>query len=267
MTQYHFASIAPQNLAELKRQYLNSLGVPLDGMWESFVEGGAHWAILGMSADVQNCSDPIGYCVLNDEQKVLQFFTRDIQDGPHAFEQMRTQLAPSGAFVATQQAAYLSYCLDHQRSLAVNALLYREAAGPVTPSGLELRVVTEGEFEKAVEFGIAVLGCDLGWLQGYYKDHIAKQQLFGGWKDGSLIAIGECRISETQKPYADVGMMVAEKHRGQGLATDILRNLRHMCKARGLKAICSTEVENVAAQKAITNAGFVSEHRILEIGF
>ncbi|PHR91642.1 MAG: GNAT family N-acetyltransferase [Robiginitomaculum sp.] len=267
MTQYHFASVAshaaPQNLAELKHQYLNSLDAPLDGMWESFVGGGKHWMIV----ETAGRSEPIGYCVLNDEQKVLQFFTQDLRDGPPAFEQMCAQLAPSGAFVATQQAAYLSYCLDHKRSLTVNTLLYREDVHPVGLSGLELRVVTEGEFEAAVEFGIAVLGCDLGWLQGYYKDHIAKQQLFGVWKDGSLIATGECRISETQKPYADVGMMVTEKHRGQGLATDILRSLRHMCKARGLQAICSTEVENVAAQKAITNAGFVSEHRILEIGF
>lgn len=262
MTKYKFTAVTSQALIALKQAYLKSLVAPLDGMWESFAEGGQHWAI---AAD--NNSENIGYCVLNDGGKLLQFFTIEKENSARIFKEMQGTLKPSGAFVATQEALYLSHCLDSQNALSVNALLYQEGMQVVPPSKVKLNKITKVEFEHAVDFGITVLGCDVNWLKGYYENLIVKQQLFGVWKDNALIATGECRLSDSQKPYADVGMMVAEAHRGQGLATEILRGLRHMCKARGLKAICSTESENLAAQKAIMNAGFVSEHRILEIGF
>ena len=81
------------------------------------------------------------------------------------------------------------------------------------------------------------------------------------------LATGECRPSDSQKPYADLGMVVSKNHRGQGLATNILRQLIRRCRENGLSPICSTERDNYAAQKAIENSGFVSHHRLLEIAF
>ena len=43
--------------------------------------------------------------------------------------------------------------------------------------------------------------------------------------------------------------------------------LKQLCDDRGLVPICSTTADNVAAQRAITKAGFVSRHRILEVSF
>ncbi|MBL4838492.1 MAG: GNAT family N-acetyltransferase [Kordiimonadaceae bacterium] len=77
----------------------------------------------------------------------------------------------------------------------------------------------------------------------------------------------ERRISDTQKPYADVGMVVAKDWRRKGLATAILQQLALLCRGEGLRAICSTESGNIGAQKAIENAGFISTQRILDISF
>ena len=101
----------------------------------------------------------------------------------------------------------------------------------------------------------------------YYGDLIKRKELFGLWDGKTLIATGERRVSETQKPYADVGMIVSTTHRGQGLATMILQKLLNLCGEKGLSAICSTEKDNVGAQKAIAKAGFIDHHRIVEFKF
>ena len=62
-------------------------------------------------------------------------------------------------------------------------------------------------------------------------------------------------------------MVVGKNHRRGGIATNILRALAGHAQSKGLTSICSTETGNVGAQKAISRAGFVSTHRILEITF
>jgi predicted acetyltransferase len=62
-------------------------------------------------------------------------------------------------------------------------------------------------------------------------------------------------------------MIVGIEHRGQGIATKILKTLRYKCQTRRLKAICSTEKDNKVAQKDIENAGFSCKHKIFQIIF
>ena len=85
------------------------------------------------------------------------------------------------------------------------------------------------------------------------------------WDAGRLVSMGESRgFDEYQTDYADLGVIVAEPGRGRGLATKVLKALVVMNEAKGLKSICSTENENVAAQKAIGRAGFFSGNRIVQ---
>ena len=99
----------------------------------------------------------------------------------------------------------------------------------------------------------------------YYGNLIDRRELYGVWENERLIATGESRGDvEYQTEYSDVGVIVAKSERGRGLATQILKQLVAMNQANGLKSICSTEKTNIAAQKAISRAGFVSSNRIIQ---
>lgn len=265
MIQCTFTTMTARDLDTLKQQHVQQLDFPLDGMWECFIDMAEHYSI--------RCEDKvIGYCVINDEQKLVQFSVTSAHDVRQIFNQIITELKVTGAMASTSEFQYLSLCMDHQKSTIVNALQYHIDQNTKLhkarfPTQTHFRLIEHDELQIAVDFGITTLGADPNWLYSYYEDLIKGEKLFGLWQDTLLIAAGECRPSDTQRPYADVGMVVLDTHRGKGIATNILLNLLQNCKELGLRAICSTESDNIAAQKAIAKAGFISHHRILEVIF
>ncbi len=142
------------------------------------------------------------------------------------------------------------------------------ALKPVLP----LREVSEAQMSEAIAFTVAAIGAPEAWLGSYYAKLIAFGELFGLWEGERLIAVGESRRADrvrndsVQTEYADLGVIVAESERGRGLATQILRDLVSSNQRDGFRSICSTERSNVAAQRAITRAGFFPPHRIIRFG-
>ena len=100
-------------------------------------------------------------------------------------------------------------------------------------------------------------------LKGYIRSVMDKHHIFVLREEGKLIATSECRISKTQKPYADLGMIVAEEHRCKGVGSYILACTKAFCYEQDVIPICSCEANNMSSKKAITKAGFVSRHRII----
>jgi len=265
MKNYKTELSSPEELAPLKQNFLKGLPLPKDGMWEAFVAMADHYAI---KHDGKN----IGYFVINPEMILLQFHVNSDHDTASIFTRILTEKNIKGAVPSTVELNFLSLCKDHQKQVTVNALMYHfEESSTLSKAAFaqetEFRLINNDELEVAVRFAHDTLGADQNWLTGYYGGLIKRGELFGLWQNRKLIATGECRLSDSQKPYADLGVVVCKKHRGEGLATEILRELLDQCRRRELKAICSTEQENIAAQKAITKAGFISHHKILEIDF
>jgi GNAT superfamily N-acetyltransferase len=264
MTNYTFRKTEAAELANLTKDYLSGLATPLDGMWESFSGMADQYAIEG-------AGKVVGYCLINADQQMLQFF---MPSGGcrQAFSEAVTELGVTGAVVSTGDAQFLSLSMDNQKSVSVSALLYhddgKDPIQPVSlPKGTDFRLVTMSELETALGFGVETIGAPLDWLTGYWTNHIGRKELFALWFEGEIISTGERRVSDSQKPYADVGMVVVKDQRKKGIATSVLRQLNQMCRDEGLVAICSTEASNIGAQKAISAAGLNSNHRILDIKF
>jgi RimJ/RimL family protein N-acetyltransferase len=256
-------------LSELKKRYMQQTTAPLDGMWlTGFVPMANHF---GFYEDNQL----VGFCCANDEGYLLQFFVnRNYQNqSSQLFESIvhgdDSQAGPiKGAFVSTAEPHYLSLCLDRFSKFEVNSLMYqlddrRDEQPP--EAALTMPTVQSEQLTGAVEFATAAIGAPAEWLSGYYANLIHRQELFGVWENGQLIATGESRgYDDYQTQYADVGVIVAQSQRGNGMATKILRQLVNLNEANGLKSICSTEKTNVAAQKAIGRAGFFASNRIIQ---
>jgi len=101
----------------------------------------------------------------------------------------------------------------------------------------------------------------------YARALIDKEQVFILVNENELIGVGECRISMSQAPYADLGMISDKKHRRQGIGAYILAKLKQYCYQRGAKPICSCAAENIPSRKTIEKAGFITQHRLLDIQF
>lgn len=211
---------------------------------------------------------------MNEEEYLLQFFiAEEVQNqSSQIFNSIfdtdsKTSSSPKGAFVSTAEPDYLSLYLDRFTSFEVNALMYQRDERRIDPSSQDtasLTLIESKQLQEAVEFAVAAIGAPSEWLSGYFTNLISRQELFGVWNEGRLIATGESRgYDEYQVGYADLGVIVAEAEGKKGLATSILRELAAMIEFNGLKSTCSTESSNLGAQKAIERAGFFAGNRIL----
>lgn len=255
------------DLGELRRDYLASLSAPLDGMWEVL-------ATMGRQMEICSAGQRVGYFSLNDEGLVLQFhLARAFESAAiEIFAEVLSCDQVQGAMVSTADSLFMNLCLDAHKKVKVHTYLYqdddrREAALQGEPQA-SLDVVEAGELEAIANLHRDSLDRDPGdWLVGYLENLIDRRELYALREAGEILATGEVRVSESQPPFADLGVITVRRHRGRGVASHLLGRLKQLCYDRELVPICSTTKENVAAQRAIVKAGFVSRHRILKVEF
>lgn len=260
-----------EEISELKKQYFEQSAAPLDGMWHfGFVPMSSHFAFY--EGDTL-----VGYCCINGDGYMLQFYLS--QAANTQSKELFTLIAEqnssvvgsvNGAFSSTAEPHYLSLCLDNSSSFKVNALMYQQVAPFVddNATGLDLMLASQEQLSEFVEFAVNNIGAPAQWLSEYFGNLINREELWGYWSNGKLFATGECRLfDEHQTKYADLGMIVAESERGQGIATRVLNRLVSIANERGLIPICSTESGNLGAQKAIHRAGLEPLNRIIQIEF
>lgn len=257
-------------LEDLKQRYLRQTTAPLDGMWlNGFVPEAAHYGF-------REGEQLRGYLCVNDDGYLLQFFVDSSYRAEEAalFDHAVARGASAagtikGAFVSTAEPHALSLYMDHFKAFEVNALMYqldesRAAPGAAPDDSSRLVPLTAAQLPRAVAFAMAEIGAPREWVTGYYTNLIERGELYGWWSDDQLIATGESRRREELRPaHADLGVVVAQSHRGRGLATTILEALISRNEREGVISICSTERDNRAAQKAITRAGFVARNRVI----
>ena len=255
-------------LDALKSQYLNTTTTALDGMWLcGFLPMAKHFGFYENETLV-------GYCAINADGFLLQFHL-DPQSQLQAnelftliVEQNSTVIGEvKGAFVSTAEPLYLSLCLDNYSNHQTHSLMYQQnrAAIPYQGGSIEMQLASDAQLSDFVQLAVNAIGAPEEWLTGYYQRLINRQELFGYWENDKLLASGECRLFDTvQTEYADLGMIVTESERGKGLATQVLNNLITRADSNGLTAMCSTEMTNIGAQKAIVRAGFIACHRIIQ---
>lgn len=253
-------------VADLRAAYLATLSAPIDGMWETFIGFADHW-------EIRRADERIGHFCLGEERRLLQFhvtapyehLARDL------FAQAVERSNAGGALVSSFEP-WLPLCLDGNRDVRVHSLLYHDHHRPEVPlvgfEELTFQTVEEPEREAVEGFVRRCSPSDPGeWLSGYLECLVAQRALLALRSGGALLGTGELRVSDSQPPYADLGVIVSPEHRGRGLAPHILRLLEERCDRARLVPICSTTTDNTSAQRAIAKAGFVDRHRLLEVLF
>ena len=257
--------VSAGDLADLKRGCLASQTAPFDGMWEAFAAMGRHWEIRCAEARA-------GFFCLNEQGQLLQFHVEERFENcaPEFFAEVIARDEVEGAMVSTADPLFLSLCLDVQKQVRVHTFLYRDHRR----SELALKNAPEASFDAVQIDELATvaelqrdsLDQDPGdWLMGYLENLIARRELYALRLEGETVGTGEARVSDSQPPYVDLGVITMRRHRRRGVASEILRRLKQVCYDRELVPICSTTLKNLGAQRAIARAGFVSRHRILEV--
>ena len=185
------------------------------------------------------------------------------------------QSATAGTF----EPPYLAHCLDHQTRVEVRSYLFQDhkRIEPVFDSfpNAQFKLASPTDAEKLADFygrnnefeDSEAISEGFGSRLNYARALIEQEHVFILVNERELIGVGECRISASQPPYADLGMITNKKHRRQGIGSYILARLKEYCYGRAVEPICSCAAENLPSRKTIEKAGFITQHRLLDIQF
>ncbi|MCR8656688.1 GNAT family N-acetyltransferase [Paenibacillus endoradicis] len=258
------------NLEEIQNfrlKYLESLVAPMDGMWESSIIGNSTFSIIKYNGN------KAGYFCVDSNMCLLQF---------HLLEEFRMLAQDifrfiisckniSNAICSTIEPFYLSLCFDLTRKISINSYLFYDGIR-IKPSlsnfnNKIFKKATLGDLEEVIDFYTINTEGSGEWIRDFIEQLLLREQLFILYNDRKILGTGECIISQKQKPYADVGMVVSREHRRMGIGTYILTLLKEHCYEVNCRPICSCSQTNIGSKKTIEKAGFISSHRILNVTF
>lgn len=245
-----------------RAEYLDQLVAPLDDMWAAFAEGATAYALRVEEEEV-------GACCLDDEKQLLRFHLRPAWR--HCSEALLRfvleELGVTSLLVSTQDPGFLAPALGLGARSEPHTLLYTARVAAEVPALAGLVLAQLADHAQVVAFEEATLGAPRAFLEGYLRARIERGELWLHLEGRELLAVGELRRDRQQPGIAQLGVIVAVPARGRGLAARLLAGLVARSRAEGLTPVCSTEVANHAARRAIERAGFRPDHRLVRLTF
>lgn len=253
-------------IQRLRDDYLHTLVAPMDGMWESIVMShAAFWRI-------QEQEQYAGHFCIDSNKCLLRFHLLENYHSraQEIFRWVISTYNIQHAITSTIEPLYFSLCLSAHTRMMLHCYLFRDHKHIERPSALNnstIRKAEKSELDNIIRFYRANTEGSGEWIEPFLLERLNREELFVLYDQRTLIATGECIPSQKQKPYADLGMVVARSYRGRGLGSSMLIHLKNYCYQAGWEPICSCAADNLASKKAIEKAGFISEQRMIEMQF
>lgn len=259
-----FKKIADINeLAQLKKEWLESLTSPQDDFWEHLRSNGIHWGITYLDK-------LIGYACVNRRNQLLQFYISPeyLPVGETIFKKFLELQNIEKGIVGTNNPIYLSLALHLVKELEINTYLFRKYHDVlIEKKEGNFKQCEIGDIDRLVDFQHYSTEADKDWATEYLGNLIEKKEVFILEQDAEIIGLCEVRKRTTAPAYADIGMVVSPDYRRKGYGTYLLNRAKEIAIERKKKPICSCDKNNIGSFKSITNCGFVSTHQLVEIVF
>lgn len=253
---------APSVYAGQRSAHLRQLDAPADDMWTAFADAAQAYELRVDGALVGGCS-------VDEDGRLLRYHL-DSSAREHGGALLRRAIEAlelSSLMLSSADPGFARAVWELQLVASPHTLLYALDADSAEHAGGHepLRRARADELERIVDFDERVTGAPRAFLEGYVARWLREGELWLHEREGELLAVGELRPDAHQGGVAHLGVMVAEAARGAGLGAGVLRALAVRARMGGWRPVCSTEVSNGAARKAIERAGFRSEHALYAV--
>lgn len=253
-----------KEIINYRKQLYTSSVAPLDGMWEAlYIANATNYLI-------KSKGDEIGYCCIDEDKSLNQIYLKSTHR--YLMNAIISELINNNMIVSAHLSSIeptsFNASLMLAKSTQVNTINYTfssEQEKVVSTDVLSLNKASLHDTDRIKSFFKSVIGFEDSF--GYTENLIQRGEIYIVEEEGVIVATGECRLSDSQPTYADVGMVVKNTNRKKGLGTKVLSELVKIALENKRKPICSTTVDNIASQKAIERAGFYNSHTIFKMDF
>ncbi|MBB6459330.1 GNAT family N-acetyltransferase [Flammeovirga kamogawensis] len=249
-------------ISQYRSELYNQFTGTLDGMWQDLYIASATPFLIEID------SNTVGYCCIDDNKSLLQLFLKD--EAKYLMEAVISTLITKEliTFASLSSIDPISFntALSLSKSNKINTFCFQYAGSPlIKNSAFEITNATVKDADTMRAFLKNNAGFDDTF--GYTDNLINRKELYIAKEGDNIIASGECRISDTQKDVADLGVIVNTEYRKKGLGAKMLNALAQKAVELNKQPVCSTTYDNIASKKAIEKAGFYNSFIIFDMSF
>ena len=245
-----------------RKELYQQFSTAIDGMWE-VVYIASSQAYL-----IKNKNQNIGYCCINIEGSLTQVFLCEghnyLMD--KVIQSLIESKLISSAKLSSIDPISFNTCLAYSKSVDVNTYCFQYSnQQKVDQELLKMALVSQEEINTIQKFFKDQVAFDDNF--GYTENLVQRKELYVFKDSNQIIATGECRLSDSQVEFADIGVIVNRDFQKKGLGTKVLRCMTQKAQEANRQPICSTTFDNIASKRAIEKAGFFCSHIIFDINF
>ena len=234
----------------LRDLYLASLPEPQEWFLEELVKSGEVWA-----------SSSGAYAIIHKD-RLVEFYAENTADAPLYLSKLIKQRPFKSGLCKSFDHVIMNAAKTLCWAMVETGFLFRKRV-PVTlykPDTFRLQLAQSADLAEA-------------WATGrdFYdgKDEVAQLHDAGSlWiasNDGKTVGSGVAIPLDRSGDVVDIGMVTRPDQRNKGFASLVIDELANQLEREGKRPICGCAETNLASKAALENAGFVSEHRLVQL--
>lgn len=259
--QYDICLCQWEDINEMVVDYLKKNQIVVESFWEEHILTSKHYKIMSQK-------NVAGYFSVYGGSTIMLFnvFSQYGNLSQELFAKVKKYENITKAMVATGDELFLSHCIDNFSHIEKQAYfsIYTDKEIPKEREiPLKLRIADIDKDENLLKLSGDFLDGEIKKLRkglDYLKIYIVEL-------NDNVVGFGVVEYGRILKDIASIGMFVREEYRCQGIATNILQNLKYIVQENGCKAFSGCWYYNHNSKKSMENAGAYSKTRLINFYF
>jgi len=214
---------------------------------------------------LQSDGSDIGYAIINTNDILIEFYVIDkyLSGSYEIFRQLVMDLSVTEIYCKSFDSLLLSNCVLCSFPYSVIGVLYRDYVEPglIPDRGITMiksDLSSAGLFKQQDDSIKELFETD-----DQLTRFITKENVFEFSRNDEFVGCGMVIRTNPDWNYCDLGVWVKPSSRGHKIGSQIILRLREFAIENNWKPSCGCAVENIASQRTIERAGFVSRHKLI----
>lgn len=234
----------------LRNRYLESLQEPQEWFLEELVRSGEVWVSPGE-----------GYAVFGGDA-LVEFYTMDSDDAGRHLSNLIQQRPFRKVLCKSFDHVLIGVARKRGWTLVETGFLFRKRNRVFLNKRKKFQLVRARSTDLPEAW---IIGRDFYDSKDEVEQIFRSNGLWVGFNDGQMVGNGVVIPVDGSGDVVDVGMVTRRSHRNKGFASLMIAELADMLESEGKRPICGCAESNFASKSALEKAGFVSEHRLVQI--
>lgn len=255
----HIRKSSLDELAALRNEYLKSL----PGFQELFLE------LMVPDSDkhlILEQDEKIGYALVTKKNTLMEFFIseRYSTESFGILNRIVTLLPVNNILCKSFDHLLASCCFRSSYPYAPIGVLYRDFLdrGIVVSDELGAKRADESLAKTIMQ----QKDCfeELFETEDFLRSFLCRDHVFLFYRNDNLVGCGTALRTHPEWNYCDLGVWVKSEFRKQGIGAQIITFLRKFALENSFRPTCGCSIDNIASQKTLEKAGFISRHSLIE---